>query len=135
MRRASVAIAALAAAISMSSCGGSSTNASRDCFDVWNAASNRARQARVAGRFTVARVSNWRAEASGGGNNLRGPASAGCGYLFHTAKRFVSISGAWNGNAIRWDVPPAMHGSWSPEQQAGSADNATVDAKGIVRAR
>lgn len=133
MRRACLAIAALAAAISFTSCGGSSTKASRDCFDVWNAGSNKARQSSVAGRFTLARVNNWRAESSGGGNvNLGGQASEGCGYLFHTSTRFLSISGAWNGNAIRWDVPPTIHGSWSPQQQAASADNATVDADGLL---
>jgi hypothetical protein len=78
-------------------------------------------------------VNNWRAEASGGGNvNLGGPASEGCGYLFHTSKRFLSISGAWSGKAIRWDVPPTVRGSWSPQQQAASADNATVDADGLL---
>ena len=136
MRRASPAIAALAAAISLTSCGGSSAKASRDCFDVWNAASNKARQSSVAGQFTVARVNNWRAEASeGGSDNLGGPASEGCGYLFHTSKWYVSFSGAWNGKAIRWEVPPTIHGSWSPQQQAASADNATVDSDGLLSTR
>jgi hypothetical protein len=123
-------------AIGLTSCGGSSTKSSRDCFDVWNAASNKARQSRVAGGFTVARVSNWRAEASGSGNvNLGRPASEGCGYLFHTSKRFLSISSAWSGEAIRWDVPPTIHGSWSPQQQAAAPDNATVDGGGLISTR
>ena len=134
MRRAT--IAALAAAVSLTNCGGSSTKASRDCFDVWNAASNNARQSSVAGEFTVARVNTWRAEASGGANgNPGGPASEGCGYLFHTSKRYLSISGAWNGKAIRWEVPPTIHGPWSAQQQAASADNASVDSDGLLSKR
>jgi hypothetical protein len=57
----------------------------------------------VAGRFRIASVSKWRAEAGGSRNvNLGGPASEGCGYLFHTSTRYVSISGVWNGNTIHW---------------------------------
>jgi hypothetical protein len=136
MHKAFPVIAALAAAISLTSCGGSSTKASPDCFDVWNAASNKEGQSKVAGQFTVARVNDWRAEASGGGNvNLGGSASEGCGYLFHSSERFLSISGRWEGNGIRWNVPPTIHGSWSRQQQAGGADNATVDSDGLLNKR
>src|SRR5262245_31792702 len=91
---------------------------SRDCFDTWNAKSNEANRAVVAGRFTVARVANWTAQASGGGAGPSNGGSQGCGYLFHTSDRYLSISGAWAGQGIRWGVPPTMHGSWSAEQEA-----------------
>src|SRR4051794_27834127 len=107
-------------AISLAGCGGSSTKASRDCFDVWNDGSNKAERSRVMGRFGVANVAGWRAEAANGTAkvewragpsgatvtvNRGGPGNKGCGYLFHTSKRFLSISAEWKGKEIRWDVP------------------------------
>jgi hypothetical protein len=134
MRNSAAAIVVLAAIVSLTGCGGGSTKAGRDCFDVWNADSNQTRQSAVAGHFTVANVSRWRAVASGGAN-LGGPASQGCGYLFHTSKRYLSISGAWKGETIRWGLPPSQHGSWSSQQEASVRDNATVDAGGLLGRR
>jgi len=113
--------------------GDGQSDVSRDCVDTWNAPSNQANQSVVAGRFTVARVSNWSAQASGGGPGAG--ESQGCGYLFHTAERYLSISGAWEGQAIRWGVPPTMGGSWSAEQQASGEDNAGVDSEGRLSAK
>jgi hypothetical protein len=136
MRKAVTLIAVLSAAISLTSCGGGSSKASRDCLGAWNAASNKAGQSAVAGRFRIASVSKWRAESGGSGNvDLGGPASEGCGYLFHTSKRYVSISGVWDGETIRWGVPPSIHGSWSARQQAAVTDGVTVDAEGLLSTR
>ena len=134
VRSSVLCIAMLAAAASLAACGGGSAKASRDCFEVWNTKLNQARQATVARRFTVADVSRWFAEPTGGGN-LGGPASVGCAYLFHTSKRYLSISGEWKGRAISWGAPPTSHGSWSPQQQAAVRDNATVDADGLLSRR
>jgi hypothetical protein len=141
MRKSLVAIGLLAVAISLAGCGGTSSkisrssNGSRDCFGVWNDASNKAGQSTVAGRFSIANVSEWRAEAGGGTVNLGGPASEGCGYLFHTSTAYLTISGVWNGKAIRWGVPPPIHGSWSAQQQAAVSNNAAVDADGLLSRR
>jgi hypothetical protein len=89
----------------------------------------------VAGRFSVASVSEWRAEAAGGTVDLDGSASTGCGYLFHTAKTYLSISGEWKGGSIRWGVPPSIPGSWSVQQQAAVDDNTAVDADGRLNRR
>jgi hypothetical protein len=135
MRMPLVAIAMLALTTSLAGCGGTSTNASRDCFAAWNAAANKTRQSTVADRFRIASVREWRAEAVSGTVNLGGPASKGCGYLFHTSKAYLSISGEWKGGTIRWGVPPPIHGSWSPEQQAAVSDNAAVEADGLLSHR
>jgi hypothetical protein len=109
-------IAIVAAAVSLTGCGGSSTTASRDCFEVWNDASNKAGQLSVAGRFSVASVSEWHAEPTGSGTaNLGGPESQGCAYLFHSSKRYLSISGEWRRDTIQWGLPPSINGSWSQE--------------------
>lgn len=105
---------------------------SRDCFDAWNAPSNQRNQAAVAGRFTIARVSNWSMQASGADTGLGSDQGQGCGYLFHTSDRYLSISGAWEGGSIRWGVPPTIHGEWSAEQQAAGEDNARVDPEGQI---
>jgi len=73
-----VATIALVVTIGLAGCGSGSTTAKRDCFDVWNANSNQARQTSIAGRFTVAKRS------------------------------------AWTAKAFRCNVPPTIHGSWSP---------------------
>jgi hypothetical protein len=140
MRAHSVAVALLLVGITGCGSGGSKPDhgdggpkksaVSGDCFDTWNAPSNDANRAVVAGRFTVARVANWTAEASGGGPSNGTGAGQGCGYLFHTSDRYLSISGAWEGQGIRWGVPPTMHGSWSAEQEASGQDNADVDSDG-----
>jgi hypothetical protein len=129
MRTAFPAIVVLAASIGLTGCGGSATTASRDCFEAWNAPSNKAGRAQIAGRFAVARVNRWRAEASGSGALT---SSTGCGYVFHTSDRYASISGQWNGNALRWGVPPALRGAWSPRQQSAGVDNATVGSDGVL---
>jgi len=41
----------------------------------------------------------------------------------------------WKGETIRWGVPPSIHGSWSPQQEAAVTDNATVDPEGLLSAR
>jgi hypothetical protein len=143
MHRLLVAAAILAMAVSLAGCGGSSAKASRDCFKVWNDVSNKTGQSTVIGRFSVASVTEWRAEAGSGAVNVKwraearsgtvslgGPGSKGCGSLFHTSKRFLSISAERKGGNIRWDVPPSIHGPWSPQQQAAVHDNAVVAADG-----
>jgi hypothetical protein len=141
MHKSLVATAILAVAIGVAGCGGTSTNASRsmngsrDCFGVWNDASNKAGQSTVAGRFSIANVSEWRAEAGSGRVNLGGLASWGCEYLFHTSTAYFSINGVWNGKTIHWGVPPSIHGSWSAQQQAVVSDNAAVDADGLLSRR
>ena len=99
MRSRTATIVVLALTAGLTGCTGGSTKADlrvgkaprRDCFEVWNADSNKARQAIVTGRFSIANVSNWLAQASGG-VKLGGPAIQGCGYLFHDDARYVSIS-------------------------------------------
>ena len=153
MRKASAIAAALAAAVGLAACGGGSTKAARTCFDVWNGSSNRAQQARVAHRFPSASVTNWSAQASAGsideswtassstepaasaGGNVGGRANHGCGYLFHTSKRFVSFSAELKGETVRWDVQPPIAGSWSRRRQAVARDNATVDGEGLLQPR
>jgi hypothetical protein len=135
MRRSLVAVVALAVAMGLTGCAGRSTKASRDCIRVWNDPSNKARQSRVAGRFSVASVSEWRAEGGGGTVDLDGSASTGCGYLFHTARAYLSISGEWKGGSLRWGVPPSIRGPWSPQQQAAVDDNTAVDADGLLSRR
>jgi hypothetical protein len=143
VRTYSFAVALLATIAGLTGCGseGSTPNQrdggprqreiSRDCFDAWNDPSNQSNQSAVAGRFTIARVANWSAQASGGANSGPGDdPSQGCGYLFHTSDRYLSISGIWEGQTIRWGVPPTIDGSWSAEQQASGEDNARVDSEG-----
>jgi hypothetical protein len=142
MHKVLVAVAILAMAVSLAGCGGSSRRASRNCFQVWNDASNKAGRSSVIGRFSVASVTEWRAEsrsgsvnvewraAPGSGTVLGGAGSKGCGYLFHSSKRFLSISAERKGRTIRWDVPRSIHGRWSPQQQAAGRDNAAVAADG-----
>jgi hypothetical protein len=148
MHRLLVAVAIAVMAISVTGCGGSSVKASRDCFEIWNDGSNKAAKASVIGRFSVASVTEWRAEAGRGNVNvewraapgsgtvsLGGPRSKGCGYLFHTSKRFLSISALRKGENVRWDVPPSIHGGWSRQQQAAARDNASVAADGHLSRR
>jgi hypothetical protein len=130
--RSLAAIAVLAATIGMTGCSEGSTQAGRDCFDTWNASSNQSQRSSVAGYYKVVSVATWRAQATGG-PNVGGPASQGCGYLFHTSNRYLSISGVWRGKSIRWGVPPTISGSWSPEQQRAVSDNATVRGDGRLR--
>jgi hypothetical protein len=152
--RKSFAIAAtLAATVGLAGCGGGSHKAARNCFEIWNGSSNKVLQGRVAHRFASASVSNWSAQASASAiteswtassgttppspssGNVGGRASHGCGYLFHTSKRFVSYSAELRGDTVRWNVPPAIHGSWSRPQQAVARDNATVDDEGLLNSR
>jgi hypothetical protein len=128
------AVAVATAAATSTACGGGPAGEARDCFGAWNAKSNHSRQALVAGRFTTAEVSPWLAEAEGTGN-VGGPPSHGCGYLFHTSRRYLSISGAWRDHALRWGVPPTIRGTWSTRQQASVHDNATVDGGGLLSSR
>ena len=143
MHRLLIVVAIAVMAISVAGCGGSSTKASRNCFEIWNEGSNKAANASVIGRFSVASVTEWRAEAGresvnvewraapGSGTvNLAGPGSKGCGYLFHSSKRFLSISALRKGGNVRWDVPPSIHGRWSRQQQGAARDNASVAADG-----
>jgi hypothetical protein len=133
MRKPLAAMAIVSATICLTGCGGGSVKASRDCFAAWNHAAT-AGHSPVAGHFTVARVSDWTAQAEGSAN-LGGPASHGCGYLFHTSTHYLSISGRWNHNTIQLNVPPPIHGSWSPAQQAAASDNANVDSHGLLKRR
>jgi hypothetical protein len=134
MRRSIVALWTAALALGLAACGGSPKKAGgQDCFDVWNANSNRSRQTTVAGRFTIAGVSLWQAQASNG--NVGGPAVHGCGYLFHDATRYLSISAERKGSAIRWGAPPTIRGTWSAEQQAATDDNAALDGAGLLSRR
>jgi hypothetical protein len=148
-----VIAAPLAATVALAGCGGGSTKTARNCFEIWNGSSNKAQQARVAHRFVSASVTDWRAQASGSsideswtassptvplasaGENVGGRASHGCGYLFHTSKRFVSYSAELKGKTIRWNVQPPIRGSWSRRQQAVARDNASVDGTGLLSPR
>ena len=132
MRR--LVVVLLPVVLVLGACGGGSKKASGDCFEVWNASSNHSRQAAVAERFTIASVSPWQAQASGM-LSLAGQASHGCGYLFHNAKRYLSISAERRDHLIRWDAPPTIHGPWSAQQQAAVRDNAAVDARGRLSRR
>jgi hypothetical protein len=148
MHRLPVALAIAAMAISVAGCGDGSAKASRDCFAIWNDGSNKAAKASVIGRFRVASVTEWRAEAGRGSVNvewraapgsgtvnLGGHGSKGCGYFFHSSKRFLSISALRKGENVRWDVPPSIHGGWSRQQQAAARDNASVAADGRLSRR
>jgi hypothetical protein len=148
MHRLLGAVAIAVMAISVAGCGGGSVKASRGCFEIWNDGSNKAAKASVIGRFSVASVTEWRAEAGRGSVNvewraapgsgtvkLGGPGSKGCGYLFHSSKRFLSISALRKGESVRWDVPPSIHGRWSRQQQAAARDNASVAADGHLSRR
>jgi hypothetical protein len=138
--------ATLVAAAGLVGCGGGKNDAARTCFDIWNGSSNTAQQAKVARRFPVANVSNWTAQASGDSvterwtaspgksANLGGSGSHGCGYLFHTSRRFVSYSAELRGDSVRW-VPRTLHGSWSRPRRAAAPDNASVDADGLLSPR
>lgn len=57
------------------------------------------------------------------------------GYLFHTSRRYLSISGEWEGSAIDWGVPPTIQGPWLAKQRAAVKDNATVDSDGLLSRR
>jgi hypothetical protein len=149
MHKAFAIAATLAAMVGLAGCGGSSTKAARNCFDVWNGSSNRAQQARVAHRFPSASVTNWMAQASGGsideswtassstdrasaGAKLSGRANHGCGYLFHTSRQFVSFSAELEGRTVRWNLQRPISGSWSRRQRAVARDNATVVGEGLL---
>jgi hypothetical protein len=134
MRRCFTGIALLAIAGGLTGCGHGSAKAASDCFQVWNDPSNKAGQATVAGRFSIANVSEWRATAEGSAN-LGGPEAQGCGYLFHTSKRYLSISGVRERKTIRWGIPPSIHGSWSAQQEAAVDNNAGVDRDGLLSRR
>jgi len=156
VRKSSFAIGAtlaVAAMVGLAACGGGSTKAARNCFEIWNGHSNKDLQGRVADRFASASVTNWSAQASTSAiteswtaspgttaplpasGNVGRRASHGCGYLFHTSTQFVSYSAELRGRTIRWNVPPAIHGSWSRRQQAVARDNATVDDEGLLNSR
>jgi hypothetical protein len=121
----------LAATLGLTACGASGTSIGRDCIHLWNARSNQVRQGMVAGRFPVASVAKWRAQPAGG--NVAGDAADGCGFLFHTSSRYLSISAQTDGDAVRWGVPPTIRGAWSRRQQAAVHDNVSVDASGLLR--
>jgi hypothetical protein len=123
----------IAGVLLVAGCGHRRRSAS-DCYAYWNNGGNAVRQSKVAGRFTTAEVSNWRAQAGGTGN-LGGRASVGCSYLFHTRKRFVSFSGQLLNGRLSWGIPGTLRGAWSPQQQASVRDNASVDADGRLHAR
>jgi len=112
MHRLLGAVAIAVMAISVAGCGGSSVKASRGCFEI-----------------------EWRAAPGSGTVKLGGPGSKGCGYLFHSSKRFLSISALRKGESVRWDVPPSIHGRWSGQQQAAARDNASVAADGHLSRR
>jgi len=144
--------ATLAATVGLAACGGGSTKAARNCFEIWNGSSNKVQQAKVAHRFLSANVTRWRAQGSGnsiveswttrstkapqasGDGNVGGSTSHGCGYLFHTSKRYISFSAELRGNAVRW-VPRPIHGSWSRLHLVAAPDNATVAADGLLSPR
>ena len=153
MRKSLAIVATLAATVGLVGCGGGSTKAARNCFDLWNGSANKSQQTRVAHRFPSASVTSWSAQASGSsiveswtggsatvpeastGDNVGGRASHGCGYLFHTSRRFVSLSAELEGETVRWNVPPAIRGTWSRRQQAVARDNASVDGEGLLSPR
>jgi hypothetical protein len=54
-------IATLAATVGLAACGGGSTKAARNCFEIWNGSSNKVQQAKVAHRFLSANLSRWSA--------------------------------------------------------------------------
>ena len=112
MHRLLGAVAIAVTAISVAGCGGSSVKASRGCFEI-----------------------EWHAAPGSGTVKLGGPGSKGCGYLFHSSKRFLSISALRKGESVRWDVPPSIHGRWSRQQQAAARDNASVAADGHLSRR
>jgi hypothetical protein len=114
-------------------CAGTSRETQGSCFDAWNARSNASRRTAVAGRFTAAEVSRWRAQAGAGTGNVGGRPSFGCSYLFHTSSRYLTFSGTWRMRTLRWGVPPTIRGRWSAEQQAAVRDNATVAADGRLQ--
>ena len=105
--------------LALAACGGSSTKASKDCFQIWNDTSNQRRQIIIAGLFTVADVTTT---------------SDTCGYIFHTEKRAFAINAKRNGSSVRRDELPTI-GDWSAQQQEAVHDNAAVDSQGLVRRR
>ena len=150
MLRLSAIAATLLATVGLAACGGGSNKAARNCYEIWNARPNQAQQASVAHRFRSGNVTRWIARASKGGvteswtassskvphvSNLGGSESHGCAYLFHTSKRYASFSAELRGKTVHWGVPPTLHGSWSRVAPAAAADNATVDAAGLLSPR
>jgi hypothetical protein len=108
----------------------------RDCFAAWNAPGNNANRVAVGG-FEIASVSGFvqtpglrpssRADEAAG--------SEGCSYLFHTDHRYLTLSGTWEDEGLRWGTPPTISGSWSVQQGAVSIDNAEVASDGTLRER
>jgi hypothetical protein len=112
-----------------------------DCFAVWNGPGNEENRARIAGEaeFDVAVVGHF-AQISdfGEGADESDVADAereGCSYLFHTDHRYLTFSGTWAGDELRWDTPATISGPWSPEQDANAEDNAEVAADGTLQKR
>jgi|SRR5215204_4333498 len=134
MRSSASVFVALAVIFSLAACGGGSnsggsTNASaaRDCFEAWNANSNDAQQAMVAGKFTVAEVTRWLA--------TDGRESSGCSYVFHTKTHYLSLGGQWKDRTLRWGMPPTARGRWTPQRQATVHDNGSIDSDGLLSSR
>lgn len=108
---------------------------SHDCFDAWNADGNERNRSDLAARgFPVGRVSNGTMIADVAAPGTPQTTSL-CGYLFHSESRFVSYTGAWSGNGLRWTNSAAAHGAWSANQQKSQADDIRVLDGGRIAKR
>ena len=129
----------LASLVLLTACGADekrvAPTGSRDCLAVWNGDGNEANRARMAHeKFAVARVSGFTQIADFGqdatAEDRADAEREGCSYLFHDEHRYLTISGTWEDDRLLWGTPPTISGSWSPEQQANTQDNATLEADG-----
>lgn len=131
-------LAVMVSAALLTGCGGAAqpearraAAPARDCLAAWNASGNEANRRRVADEgFEAARVDEFVQIgylAEGASEQQRGEARReGCSYLFHDDRRFMSVSGTWQGGGMRWGVLPELTGSWSAEQEASADDTARV---------
>ena len=131
-------LAAVVSAALLTGCGGTAQPEARraaapagDCLAAWNAAGNEENRRRIADEgFEEARVGEFVQFgyfADGASEQQRGEARReGCSYLFHDDRRYLSVSGTWQGDEIRLSMQPELSGPWGAEQEASADDTARV---------
>jgi hypothetical protein len=139
MTKLGAALSVGAALFVLAGCGSGTTSSSvvrsHNCFAAWNARGNERNRADLLRRgFTIGSVE--------GGVVIGDPAPAGsqheghlCGYLFHSAARFVSYTGDWRGDTLLWTNSEGLHGRWTPAQQRSQPDNVRVAEDGRIASR
>jgi hypothetical protein len=137
-------LAVMVSAALLTGCGGAAQPEARqvaaagDCLAAWNASGNEANRRRVADEgFEEARVDEFVQIgyfAEGASEQQRGEARReGCSYLFHDDRRYLSVSGTWQGDGLRWGVLPELSGPWSAEQEASADDGVRVLPDGRLK--